>query len=278
MAHEDELASTRSIDETPERLRHPPGDAGEPQGSQRASAFTKQRQAGACFDSQADNDDDDRESIADTTPADRAYNRLVHYIYDRSPHSQPASDPHMPPRCEFEEFFVTSEAMSSAKPNLELYPRVNEILEFCADRASRFARESRPLHRVVPLKRCTFHVGDQPDFCTARFVNPDFSWITKQKTILKSRASSVSLSDLEKLDRASRSMWAGQSQEFVLLSSLLAQLRDEGYKPADPTLFDKNIATVCLIGFADCVIRRGFRICHIQASGILSCPHFVSDR
>ena len=31
---------------------------------------------------------------------------------------------------------------------------------------------------------------------------------------------------------------------FWLLSSLLAQLRDEGYKPADPTLFDKNIATL----------------------------------
>ena len=39
-------------------------------------------------------------------------------------------------------------------------------------------------------------------------------------------------------------MLAGQSQNFWLLSFLLAQLRDEGYKPADPTLFDKNIATL----------------------------------
>ena len=149
----------------------------------------------------------------------------------------------MPPRCEFEEFFGTSESASSAKPNLVLYPRVNEILESCADRALRFAREARPLHWVVPLKRRIFHVGDQPDFCAARFLNPDFSRITKHKTILKSRASSVSLNDLEKLDRASRSILAGQSQSFWLLSSLLAQLRD-GYKPADPTLFDKNIATL----------------------------------
>ena len=56
----------------------------------------------------------------DTTPADRAYNRLVHYIYDRFPHSQPDSAPYMPPRCEFEEFFATSESTSSAKPNLAL--------------------------------------------------------------------------------------------------------------------------------------------------------------
>ena len=226
--HENDLASARLIDEIPETPRHPPGDAGEPQGTQRASAFSRQRQAGAGFDSQADgdDDDDDRESIADITPADKAYNRLVHYIYDRFPHSQPDSAPYMPPRCEFEGFFATSESASSAKPNLALYPRVNEILESCADRVLRFAREARPLHRVVPLKHRTFHVGDQPDFCAARFLNPDFSRITKQKTILKSCASSVSLNDVEKLDRASRSILVGQSQSFWLLSSLLAQLRD----------------------------------------------------
>ena len=117
--HEDDLDSARVIDETSETVRHPPGDAGEPQGSQRPSAFIRQRQTGAGFDSQADDDDDDdRETIADTTPADKAYNRLVHYIYDRFPHSQPASAPDIPPRCEFEEFFATSEATSSAKSYL----------------------------------------------------------------------------------------------------------------------------------------------------------------
>ena len=214
MLHEDDLASARVIDETPETVRHPPGDTGEPQGSQRAPAFARQRQAGAGFDSQVD-DDDDKESLAD-----KAYNRLIHYIYDRFPHSQPDSAPHIPPRCEFEEFFATSEATSSAKPNLSLYPRVSEILASSADRASRFARESRPLHRVVPLKRRTFHVGDQPDFYAARFVNPDFSRVSKQKTILKSRSSSVSLSDLEKLDRASHYVsWAvAELLAFVILT------------------------------------------------------------
>ena len=54
----------------------------------------------------------------------------------------------------------------------------------------------------------------------------------------------MTLSDLEKLDRASRSLIAGQSQSFWLLSSLLAQLRDEDFKPADPNLFDQTITTL----------------------------------
>ena len=132
----------------------------------------------------------------------------------------------------------------SAKPTLTLYLRVDEILGSCADRAAWFAKESKPLHRVLPFKRKSAPVGDKPDFCVARYVNPDFSRISKQKTILKSLASSVSLSDLEKLDRASRSLIAGQSQSFWLLSSLLAQLRDEDFKPADPSLFDKTITTL----------------------------------
>ena len=89
-----------------------------------------------------------------------------------------------------------------------------------------------------------FYVGDQPDYCAARFLNPDSSRISKNKNILKTRASSVTLADLEKLDRGSRTILAGDSQCFWLLSSLLAQLKDEGYHPADPALFDKNISAM----------------------------------
>ena len=68
--------------------------------------------------------------------------------------------------------------------------------------------------------------------------------ISKSKTILKTRASSVNLGDLERIEHASRMVLAGDSQCFWLLSSLLAQLRDDGYHPSDPTLFDKNISSL----------------------------------
>ena len=113
-----------------------------------------------------------------------------------------------------------------------------------ADRASCLARESRALHRVVPLKRRIFYVGDDTDYCSARFLNPDFARISKSKNILKSRASSVTLADLEKLDRGSCTILAGDSQRFWLLSSLLTQLKDDGYRPSAPALFDKNISSL----------------------------------
>ena len=55
---------------------------------------------------------------------------------------------------------------------------MDEILDSCADRATRFAKESKPLHRVLPFKRKATPVGDRPDFCLACYVNTYFSHIS----------------------------------------------------------------------------------------------------
>ena len=89
-----------------------------------------------------------------------------------------------------------------------------------------------------------FFVGDNPDFCNARFVNPNFARISKHKNILKTHTSSVNFADLERIERGSRAILAGDLQCFWLLSSLLVQLKDDGYRPSDPALFDKNISSL----------------------------------
>ena len=191
-----------------------------------------------------DEDEEDRESVADRPLQDRTYARLIDFIYNRFAHSQPSASANAPPRCEFEDFFTVADPPSAARHNLTVYPRVAEIVDSSAERASRLARESHPLHRVVPLRWKMFFVGDNPHYCNARFVNTDFSRISKHKTILKTRTSSVNLADLESLERGSRTILAGDSQCFWLLSSLLAQLNDDGYQPSDPGLFDKNISSL----------------------------------
>ena len=166
---------------------------------------------------------------------------MIDFIYNHFANSRPSASTNLPPRCEFEDFFAVSDPPSAARHNLSVCRRVAEIVDSSAERASRLARESRPLHRVVPLRRKMFFVGDKPNYCNARFVNPDFSRISKHKTILKTRTSSVNLADLERLERGSRTILAGDSQCFWLLSSLLAQLKDDGYRPSDPAFFGKNI-------------------------------------
>ena len=106
-------------------------------------------------------------------------------------------------------FFAVFDPPSAARHNLSVYPRVAEIVDSSAERASRLARESRPLHRVVSLRRKMCFVGDKPNYCSARFVNPDFYRISKHKTSLKIRTSSVNLADLERLEWGYRTILAG---------------------------------------------------------------------
>ena len=206
MPHESGLAQDNSIarvsvGKASESSYDPlPEDNGRPQGqnSQNDPGFAYEGQSGADYSLHLDDEeDDDKESVADPPPLVMTYSRLVSFIHDRFPHSQPSTAAHVPPRCEFEDFFSISDPAPASRQNLKVYRRVSELVSVSADRASRLARECRALHRVVLLKRRLFYVGDKPFYCLARFLNPDFSRISKTKNILKTWNSSVTLSDLE---------------------------------------------------------------------------------
>ena len=61
---------------------------------------------------------------------------------------------------------------------------MDEILDSYADRATRVAKESKPLHRVLPFKRKATPVGDRPDVYLARYVNTD---LFRQNTYLQNK-------------------------------------------------------------------------------------------
>ena len=63
------------------------------------------------------------------------------------------------------------------------------------------AKESKPLHCVLPFKRKATPVGERLDFCLARYVNTDFPRISRQTKILRSLASSMTLSALKNWTR-----------------------------------------------------------------------------
>ena len=68
--------------------------------------------------------------------------------------------------------------------------------------------------------------------------------ISNKKTIAKTRYSASTFADLEKVEKCLRTLIAGQSQSYWLLSALLSQLKRDGFQPSDPSLFDKNISAL----------------------------------
>ena len=129
----------------------PPGGSG-----------TGDRREWSYEDDGMDDDDDeleDRDHAAEP-PLDRAFARLVDYIYERFLHSKPQSAAPSAPRCEYETYFAVADPPEPARKFMRLYPRVSEIQTTVHDYAANLSRESRPflecrLPGVVPFPSAT---------------------------------------------------------------------------------------------------------------------------
>ena len=62
-----------------------------------------------------DEDEEDRESVADPPLQDRTYARLIDFIYNRFAHSQPSASANAPSRCEFEDLFRQNTYLQNKK-------------------------------------------------------------------------------------------------------------------------------------------------------------------
>ena len=209
-------------------------------------------------------EEDDRDSVASSPVVDKTYDRLINYLYSQYTELRPLSDPPAPPRCAFENYFAVVDPQTSARPKLRLYPRVEELVSQTQDRVAKPARESKPLHHILPLNRQLFSVADDPDFAR----------LAGNKTIAKAHAGSMSFMDMEKIEKCSWTFLGGHSQSFWLLSALLSQLKQDGFQPSDPVLFDKTISslsatlasqTSLAAGLADFVVtkRRESYLAHV---------------
>ena len=140
-------------------------------------------------------------------------------------------------RCQYEEFFSVSDPPEPVRKFMNLSPRISEIQPTSSERAARLSRESRPLFKILPLRCRAVSIGDDSVFCDQRFLNSDYSRTCSSKSVPKSGAASI-------LERGARVILARDSQCFWFFFSLLAHLKDEGYHPSNPSLFDKCISAL----------------------------------
>ena len=120
---------------------------------------------------------------------------MINYVYDQYDAFRPFSDSTTPPWCDFEDYFTVTEPQSSLHLKLRIYPRVDELLYKSKERVAKFARVSKPLHKIIPIRCKFFPVVEEPDFSAPNWLNPDFARISNNKVITKTRYSSATLAD-----------------------------------------------------------------------------------
>ena len=86
-----------------------------------------------------DDDEEDRDSVAEPLVLDKTFTRLINFIYDRFSHARPVTNASVPPRFDFEDYFAVSEPPTATRQNLTVYPRVSEIIDPSSEKAFRLA-------------------------------------------------------------------------------------------------------------------------------------------
>ena len=190
-------------------------------------------------------EEDDADLVTSNLPVvDETLVRLTNFIHERYPESCPLSAPPLAPRCSFESLFVVSDPPESTRLCFRLYPRVADIIQNTRDCTANLAKRTKPLSSILPKKRRLQSMADELEFASPQVLNPDFSRLTENKTISNKRLGMVSFFELERMEGCAKALPEVNSFSFWLMSGLLSQLKRDGFKPSNPTLFDSAISSL----------------------------------
>ena len=172
------------------------------------------------------------ESESEFSARDSASARLADLIYEACPDSRPLLDDARQPRCGFESWFGQPESFAS-RPHFRLYPRVGVVELEVAARAEALAPN-------LYLNFCRHAVADQPLYASSLAVNPSFAQLEGAKSVASRRWGSIIFSEMERLFQNQLEM---SSSSLWLMSGILAMLKQDGFQPAGPTLFNAALAS-----------------------------------
>ena len=175
---------------------------------------------------------------------DRSHVHVAVYVYDWYPNVRPASTSHQAPHCNFESLYVVEAPSSSSWPKFCLYPQVSTIVTDVQARADSLADRSKPVQSILPKPHRLHAIGDAPDFTQPFRLNPDFVHITRNETVSGHHCGQMTFNDMGCLETCAKSLLQGQSYSLWMLSGIMSFLKQDGFQPLNPVLFDALISSL----------------------------------
>ena len=185
--------------------------------------------------SESESEPSETESVSSVR--DSASARLADLIYEVCPDSRPLFDARAP-RCGFEAWFGQPEAAAS-KQRFRMHPRIAEVQEEVAARSEALARRAKQLSHVIPARARAYAMADDAIFTSSQPVNSVFAQLVGSQ-----RWSSVTFSEMERLERLFQGQLEVTSSSLWLMSGILAMLKRDGFQLSDPALFNSALSSV----------------------------------
>ena len=111
-------------------------------------------------------------------------------------------------------------------------------------RADSLVDRSKPVQSILPKPHHLHAIWDAPDFTQPFRLNPDFVRIMGNKTVSGHHCGQMTFNDMEHLETCAKSLLQGQSYSLWMLSGIMSFLKQDGFQPLNPVLFDALISSL----------------------------------
>ena len=170
--------------------------------------------------------------------------RMYAYVVDLFPQAagSPAATP--PPRALFEDFFVASPSSTHLPVFLDWFARVRTSLSEADARLASLLASGRPDSSLLPQRMSQYAVHGDCASSAAVPVNPSLLSMF-ERSLCPSLQLGISLREVALMESSSRFHSEALFHSLWLLSVLFAFVRLQGFSPADASLFNTLVTSLC---------------------------------
>ena len=159
------------------------------------------------------------------------------------PQAIPKKDDNKANSCVYEGMFGESRPVrEDLRP--VLFHRVGEILEEVGQRFQKVADNGKPILNALPGRRKMYSMADAEFLSQA--VNFNSSIPRLVGNVASTKNMSVSFGDAAKAEGVAKQGLEANSMAFWMLHAILSWIKDEGFKPSQPQLFEELIQSFSL--------------------------------
>ena len=188
-------------------------------------------------------DDDDKPDPAKATVPE-GMRKVLELLLALCPESAPPSEPASSRSCRYEGMFSGLVQSSKELPSPVLFHRVGEILELTAKKFKEAAEAGKQLSSSLPLRRRSYAVADKPELGKISSLNNSLPRLVE--TVNGSKNATLTVTDTAKVEGVAKHALETHSMSFWLFNALINWVKEEGFAPSEPILFDELVQAFSL--------------------------------
>ena len=187
--------------------------------------------------------EDDAESVVPASQ-EAGFRPVASAIYDLHPASIPSTSKSPSRDCEFEGLFAPSSKESKDAPKFNLHHKVEQLMTQTRLKFVQALEQNKASSTALPGRKKKYGVPNYPSLGSAPPFNPNLTRLMDNVSV--KRSVNFSYDEVGRVEGLARHQLEIQSMMFWLFSTIIRQIKEVGFAPKDPVIFENLIYNMTL--------------------------------